>query len=482
MNVMSVNPDKLVGAISALTVLLAAAAIALHSPGQMSMDTSVQLYEASIGQSVSWNPPFMSAVMRWLGGGELAAAGLVLLSSSLTYLSLGHVATNALRARMALGHGQLAVWRGLLCIVLLLNPVIFIYVGIVWKDVFFSSVLTAAVAVSFAAAVSPARRAVLLGALAMVLLAASMKIRQQGVFMAPVLGLLPLIAVLSQRGWTSHRRAAAGLALVLVFLFSAATFNTLVSRTIAGSGDKSSSVGFRSIMRFDIAGTVALTETEIAALPVRITEAQRLAVRQSYTSARVDYLAASPVASGWLNGFSGDALKQAWRALATQETNAFLRHKLATYKTVLDVGGVDGCIPVHIGVDGNNEYLQAVGIVPARDSRDLFVYGLASKYFDWPIYRHWFYVLGLLAATVVIVLVGLPPRFKAMCLVTALATVLFYASYLPATIACDFRYMYSGIPLVTILWLVAAAGAFPRHKNPVPRNGDREARPAGQAL
>ena len=58
--------------IAAMAFLLAAAAIAVHAPGQVSMDTSVQLHEASIGRSISWNPPFMSALLRWLGGGELA--------------------------------------------------------------------------------------------------------------------------------------------------------------------------------------------------------------------------------------------------------------------------------------------------------------------------------------------------------------------------------------------------------------------------
>jgi hypothetical protein len=36
--------------------------------------------------------------------------------------------------------------------------------------------------------------------------------------------------------------------------------------------------------------------------------------------------------------------------------------------------------------------------------------------------------------------------------------VLFYLSYLPTAIACDFRYLYGGIPLVTLLWIVLLAG------------------------
>ena len=126
--------------------------------------------------------------------------------------------------------------------------------------------------------------------------------------------------------------------------------------------------------------------------------------------------------------------------------------------------GIEKCLPVHIGVDGNNEYLKAVGITPTRDSRDMLVYTLASKFFQWPVYRHWFYALGLLAAVAVLALVTLPPRFKAMAWVLAAASGLFYLSYLPTAISCDFRYLYSGVCLVTLLWLVVIAGAVRRRQ------------------
>ena len=58
--------------IATLAFLIACSAITLHVPGQISMDTSIQLYEASTGQATSFNPPFMSALLRWLGGGEIA--------------------------------------------------------------------------------------------------------------------------------------------------------------------------------------------------------------------------------------------------------------------------------------------------------------------------------------------------------------------------------------------------------------------------
>lgn len=54
--------------ITAASFVMACAVVALHAPGHVSMDTSIQLYEAHTGLSVSWNPQFMSALMQWLGG------------------------------------------------------------------------------------------------------------------------------------------------------------------------------------------------------------------------------------------------------------------------------------------------------------------------------------------------------------------------------------------------------------------------------
>lgn len=54
---LAINSSSVSRLIILLTFVLACAAIAMHAPGQMSMDTSIQLYEAHIGRSVSWAPP-----------------------------------------------------------------------------------------------------------------------------------------------------------------------------------------------------------------------------------------------------------------------------------------------------------------------------------------------------------------------------------------------------------------------------------------
>lgn len=446
-----------------LATLLTTCAIALHSPGHVSMDTSIQLYEASVGKSVSWNPPFMSALLKWLGGGEVATAFFVLICSVLTYLSLGFIAANVLCKRAAIGNPRIGAWRVTLCALLLFNPVLFFYVGIVWKDVLFSSVMTAATALSFAAAVSTPRRGFALALVAAVLLAISMQVRQQGVFMAPILLLLPIAATVGSRSLPRGPQAVAIVALVGAFLVSLLITKMLVAESITGAGDASSSVGFRNIMIYDIAGIVARSDSKTEALSVTISAEQRIAVRRVYTSYRIDYLLADPAASAWLDGFTDRQRTHAWLSLIRHEPKAFLDHKWDAFRAVLDLNGLQNCLPVHIGVEGNSDYLRSVGIAEARNTRDLLIYRVASWFFYWPIYRHWFYLLALLGAVVAITVVRLPARLKAMCVVVSSASAVFYLSFLATTIACDFRYLYGGIPLVTTLWIVLLAGGLPRH-------------------
>lgn len=439
-----------------LGALLAAIAIALHSPGHLSMDTSIQLYEASTGRSISWNPPFMSALLRWLGGGEWSTALLVFITSTTTYLALAAAARSSL-----LGAADSSTRPGWLrlffCIALLLNPVIFIYVGIVWKDVLFSSLMTAAAALSLLAANASIRPAIVLATLSTGLLAVTLLVRQQGVFMAPVLLLMPIIAVAGYRGWSRKRQALAALLLIGSFVAGLLCIQSLVSASIVDAGNRSRSVGFQAILDFDIAGTLAHSTSSGQNLPVAISASQLDAIRRTYSSRRIDFLATDPEAQSWFKAMTDDQHLQTWRTVIAAQPMAFIEHKWTTFLTILDVDGVEGCIPVHIGVSGNPEYLRAVDISEGMDSRDQSIYTLSRAIDGTFIYRHWFYLLMLAAAVVGLVALRLPRKTRAMASILSMSTALFYLSFLPTAIACDFRYLYGGIPLVSLLWLLLAA-------------------------
>lgn len=442
--------------IASLAFLLSAAAIAVHAPGHVSMDTSIQLYEASTGQSISWNPPFMSALFRWLGGGEIATTAVVFLSSVLIYGAFAIIAVSVAKARIEYGWPNIPAWRTLLAVILVLNPIVAIYVGIVWKDILFPSMLAAGCAFGIAAGLGSRFQRWACAALSVVLLAAALLIRQQGIFMAPLLLLVPIISLSPTNSFVRPRIA------ILAFACFAAIglgLQFLTDASIRGSDGRSTSVGYRSIMIFDMLGIVSRSNRAAGEFAFPINVEQLTAVKLVYDPSRIDYVAREPLAEGWLSEQANDSLRQAWWAMLKQNPIDYIGHRSAAYATLLGLRGIEPTFPVHIGVDGNQAFLEAVGLPIRRDARDLLVYKVASMFFDWPIYRHAFWLLLLVVATVMVARTQLPGRLRASTVMIIFSTSLFYLSFLPTMISSDFRYLFGAIPLITIIWLIILLGA-----------------------
>lgn len=442
-------------AMTAMTLLTAAAVLALHIPGHVSMDTSIQLYEAFTGISVSWNPPFMSALMRWTGGGEVATSVLVGANVVLLYGAFLLVGDCLLRARLHRGEATISVWAPVLACIVILNPIVALYAGIVWKDVLFGALLAAGGALSIAALHARAVARVLYTAMAVIVLAAALLTRQQGVFMAPV---LLLILLLDRDRWSVAWR---WLIIIAVFAGTAGLLQHKVAATVRNSGVRSTSIGFRSIMIFDMMGIVARSSRTASELAWPISAEEKEAVRRVYQPSRIDYIANDPVAEGWVTKIDPMLLKSAWWALVKQDPAGYLGHRALAFATLLGLRGVDQTQPIAIGVEGNPEYLRAVGLHEGRGPRDLLIYRIASSLFGWPVYRHAFWLMVLVgcAATLARRKLWSPLRRSALCLVAACA--LFYASYLPTTISSDFRYLFGALPLIGLLVLILAFGMEP---------------------
>lgn len=438
--------------LAALTVLLTSVVVAVHSPGHVSMDTSIQLYEALTGTSISWNPPFMSALMRWFGGGERATAAIVLLSAVLIYGGYLLVADGLLSAREAAGQCAIASVLVIAACVVVVNPIVAILAGVVWKDVLFGALLAGGSAFCIAAVLREGALRPLWSAVAVLCLAAAFLTRQQGVFMAPTLLLILLARDGLRTGW---RRA---LAVVAGFVVAAAALSAAANVSIHGDDGRSSSVGFRSIMIFDMLGIVAHSQRPAVEFAFPITEVQAAAVRRVYQPSRIDYITRDPVAESWVAALPPETLRKAWWALVKQDPGAYLAHRFAAYSTLLGLRGIAETLPVHVGVDGNKDYLRAVGMAERHDAKDQFVYRFASSLFRWPMYRHafWLGVAVLCAVLVARSRLVAPMRRTAWCLVAA--TGLLFASYGPTMISSDFRYLFGAIPLIGILALVLLLG------------------------
>ncbi|WP_162301380.1 hypothetical protein [Cognatilysobacter segetis] len=436
-----------------LAAVLSAVAIWLHYPGHISMDSSMQVIEASTGRSETWNPPHTSALLRWFGPGPAGVGRLMAFNAICTYLALALSAVAAFRAG-PLRSPRSIVMRAAAAILVIANPVIGIYVGIVWKDVVFATFLAAGVAAGLMSCVAARRPAIAWAVASALLLAFAMRVRQQGIFMAPVLLVLPMLGAASLRGLSRSRAAAAALSIVLAFGAGLVVFDAAVARTIHQDDRFGSQVGFNGLMQYDIAGMVARSQTPSDRLPIAMNDELRAQVRSVYSADRGDFLWYSPAVTQWLSlpGYGG--VRKMWWAMVRAEPKAYAAHRLAVFRSILDVDGVKACLPVHVGIDGDNARLSRLGFVPGLDRYDQSIYDASRGLVYWPIFRHFAYAIALVLVTLLILFSPMHARLKRGTVPVAIGTALLYASYLPTSIACDFRYLYPAVCLVSMLWLV----------------------------
>ena len=438
--------------VATVCLALGGFALAIHSPGHMSMDTSMQLYEAMTGKSISWNPPFMSALMRWLGGGEIATASLVFIICGLVYAGYALTAFAAAQPGSRIG-----VWRVPVAILVVLNPIVAVYAGIVWKDVVFAAFLCGGVGFGFAAGRGATATRWIFALISAGLLAAGMLARQQGVFMAPILLGVPIMMLAG--GATGSHFLTRWLLLPAVFVGSAAALQFATTATIEGNAGRSTAVGYRSIMIFDMMGMIANSPLPADQLACPITPAMQAAIRKIYLPSRIDTMDLDPAVGNWFASFSPLQMRTAWWSLVKQNPGAYLHHRVEAYAKLIGLRGLDDTLPVHIGVEGNPEMLQALGISERRGSRDQFVYRIAVQFFNWPIYQHAFWIGMVVVCSVWLRFSHLARQQRRATGLVLLATALLYLAYFPTMIAADFRYLFGAIPLVCMALLSLLLGS-----------------------
>ena len=415
-----------------LAALLAASALALHLPGEVSFDSSVQLLEAQTGVSRSWNPPFMSALLQWFGGGTQAMSIFVIACTLLTYGGLALALGTEDRA------GPLSSLRIAASTLVLANPVIVLYVGIVWKDVLFAALLCFACGASVAAARSTrAQLRIVLALAACIALVLAGHVRQQGLFLLPLLVLCPLFALSGDErpgvkvilGWVA-------LACVL-FLAIESWTNGRIAHQEGGDRDR----GLRNMLTFDILGTAAMAGSTIAGV-----DATPEAIRRAYSPARIDTLSRERPLGRQLRKKNKAALLDLWLQSVSDNPRSFIRHRLAVASRVLGLKGLNQCLPVHLGIGGDAAALAQVGLQPGFDRRDQWMYQ-ASLPLHWtPWFRHY----ATLAGTSLLAFCAWRRRRATEALVVlwfSLCMVAYAAFTSALAIACDFRYLY---PVVTV--------------------------------
>jgi hypothetical protein len=430
--------------VPAVAALLVAILVAMHAPGQISVDSGTALYEGLVGKAIGWGPTFFAAVLEWLGGGVVGASMFVGLNTLVTYALFSALLLVGVET------GRLPWWRLLAAMLLAANPIFMLYVGILWKDVLLATVAAAAVVLLL---LLPRRKGpgfLLSGSLAMVCVAALPLIRQQGILLAVPLALAGAYC-LARRIPTAGWRRPAAMAGMLVLTGMASQLLALASaRQVEPLPASPVSVGVSTIQAYDVIGMVAY------ALPgddAAWTKADAEAIRRmqvGYSAERIDTLWHDTVVRHYIDSLRGGQLRRIWLAGIGHDPVAYLTHRRAAFAALLGFGDMAGCVPAYWGVAAAPEQLEAVGLQEEMDPRDRQLGAIVLQLQSSLIFRHWWYAGILLVATVVV----LRPRAGIQINVlraVVLAAWAYLLSFLPATIACDFRYLYPVVMLVTVV-------------------------------
>lgn len=446
-----------------IAIILAGMAVALAVPGQVSMDSSVQLFEASLGQSVSWNPSFMSALLAWLGGSDIATSYFCLLNAVALYGSMALASFYSLSGRGTVPESKVETWRVLLCSCLMLNPVIFIYAGIIWKDVLFASLICGAGTTALAAYFSEGRfKRTGWISISLCLLGAATLTRQQGFILLPALFLLAWFAA-SYEIETRRARAWIAVGMLLFIVSVTAGMSYSARQTIAHSGAKGFSVGISSIMDYDIAGTTyyaaRLGGSPNSGVPERVRES----INEAYSPKRIDFLFGNPAFANWAFSLGTSERIKLWWSVISTDPSAYLLHRRRAFAALLDISGVDQCLPMTVGIEGNPKYLESIGLSAGTNSRAQMLYRVGSRFFTTPVFRHWVNVIWLAGLLLAVWFVRVTRRLKLLLGCFLISAAILVLVYLPTTIACDYRYLFALVPILTTVSICMLLA--PRHVN-----------------
>ncbi|MGN6237764.1 hypothetical protein [Dyella sp.] len=423
--------------------IIAVVLAAIHCPGQMSVDSISALYEGATHSAVGWGPTFFSAFLAWLGGNVVGTSLFIVINCCVTYGCFV-----ALLNRRA---GQrVPGWQTLIALILALNPLFMFYVGIVWKDVMLTTAaMCASTTLFFAADRSGSSRYINLGAAALAISCMPL-IRQQGILLALPFATLTAYLIIRKSGYRL-------LAQIVVFALSiSAIFGaTLVlegasARTVRPAPSSPVSVGFLTIRAYDIAGMVKYAPPGDMSNWANASEDVRERIRKMYSPERIDTFWHDPDVRAYFNSLSAKESLSIWMSGLRHSPISYIKHRIKAFSSLLGLGDINGCVPAYWGVAGLPDELAALSLQEQMDARARVIGRTSLELHDTPIFRNWFYALILLVATGLAYFRLDNEQRKVGCVI-ALSAWLYLFSFVPTTIACDFRYLYPVAGLVTIL-------------------------------
>ncbi len=430
------------------------AVLAANLPGQLSYDSVIQLSDGRTGHYHSWHPPIMAWTLGVLDAVLPGPALFVVLDAGLFFASLGALAATAPRV------GRPAP----VCAMLIaLTPLVLIYQGIVWKDVYFADCSVAGfVCLSLSDREGDRRGpgAFALTAAAFVLFGLAALIRQNGA--------VALAAGTAALAWTSMRRSGGerkrglGGALLALCLTLAGVFAIGRALDLRRVDEPGAAAQFQALQQYDLVGALAHDRhMDLSRLGATggsgrsLAEAVKGATR-FYSPQRVDTLAKAPGLDQALSAAPA-AVSAQWRWMLGHDTGAYLRHRLEVFYWTLSTPGLRRCLPVYTGIDGPPALVRALGLSAGVRPQDAALDRYAARFYGTPVFSHLTYALLALVGAVLMLRSGRAGDAAiGFMLLGALA---FCASFLAVSFACDYRYLYAlDLSAMTAVFYAAVRG------------------------
>lgn len=430
-----------------LFILLQATIASLFTlPGQLSVDSLVQLYEGRTGQAISFNPPLMSILLGWLDRLGNAPVAFVLCMQVLFSASIWLIFRRHLQAHPA---------QIIIAMFVLSSPVIALYTGIVWKDVLLAHCVLFLFFYLNHLHHSDKQLNLMRISLCLVLMTIIVGSRQQGIlFLIPTAISLSLLYP-AKKPFKS--------VLFILFIAIPMVLNNVISTSLAENkaGKDGTTIGLMLLMKYDLIGTLA----KGGELPSKTDSALASELegnKVSYSPYRVDTFA-QPTPRYWSLSLSQAA--SLWKSNISNNSFDYLSHRADHFAKLLGLGNSRQCLPLHSGVtdfyhpEVKINLTEALGFQAGPHSYSNTPLKFGYNWANSPLFNHAFY--ALICFVLMIRLIKQKDYILASLGFTSLAMLF---SYSVISIACDFRYAYVLAISTTGLLAYVIVSARARHE------------------
>jgi len=415
----------------------------LHVPGSLSVDSGYQVLEAINGQSISWSPPFTSALIRWFGGKETGTSVLLFLNSVMTYGSFGLVYAIFYCRNTSVAMPK---WHFIIFLILVLNPILLIYLGIIWKDVVISSFLSLIFALTLVSGEVSQKCKKILLLLALIFCALLPWIRQQGLLIGPFIATFICYRLCTNISVKSYKKYF----FILFFAFYIACSMLsywAVSFTIKPDNFRDYRTGFSEVFKYDLAGIWYFGDHSLPF--IKSVDFPGESIQNTYSGERIDTLNLNPKV---LNYFERNPPSSSeWLIAVIQNPFAYLKHRSNVMSWLLGGHGITNCLPLVSGVNLPPGLSEGIDIPNRLDQRNQMVLKVSKILEPLPIFRHWLYLANLILCSIAVFFLR---RERLTVGIAVVVCWLYFLSFIPMGIACDFRYLYPLIPLLTLIDIV----------------------------